>query len=185
MNEILGGIGWLIRGVELLLLLFMLIQFKKHRWNLFFGGKTSCMSSDENEMHSSFICIICVLFFYTTGQGLASSMLELQELDKFELRRLFYFSLNVNAALMAGAIYVLHRIRKCRFSITAKRCLHLIVLIVLINTIQLIARGYFDFNGLQSIYRGLTVGCNLLALFIVAVYPVTTRLNKIKKEKEA
>ncbi|KZN61534.1 hypothetical protein [Pseudoalteromonas luteoviolacea] len=184
MSEALVYIGLMIRVLEVFVVVFLLLQFKKHKWSLFFGGKSSLKTIDDHELHSCFIAALCVVVFHNVGNTLAAQVLA-SGMEKLELRRIYYFILMLNSFACSIAIYFLHSLRHCSFSKTAKRCLYLAIITASLCFMQLIARGIFDYNAFSPFYKIALLGCNITTLVVVALHPVKAYKKLKHNAKEA
>ncbi|KZX00963.1 hypothetical protein JL49_09140 [Pseudoalteromonas luteoviolacea] len=183
MNELLAVINWGIIGLEVFVFAFLIVKFWKLKFHLFFGGRDSLKTINDHELHSCFLTALCVLTFHFIGAGLTEILLSL-ELEKMKLRQLFYCVQIATFASLAVILYLLHSIRHCTFSRAALNCMYIIVLIMTANLIQLVARGYLDFNGLSPLYRVISVTGNLITLVVVAKYPLS-QVMSLRKSDEA
>ncbi|MDK2595235.1 hypothetical protein [Pseudoalteromonas obscura] len=185
MNDILGLVDWVIKALEVFIVAFFLVKFRQHKWSLLFGGKRSLRSIEDHELHSCFIAALCVVVFHNIG-GVLGGQLLVMEMEKLELRRVYYFIMIMNSFFCAAAIFLFHLIRKCTFSKTAKLCLYLAVVTTSLCFIQLVARGIYDFDGLSPFYKVAVNVTNIVVLCVVAIYPIK-QIKKIKKKsaKEA
>ncbi|MCF6442325.1 hypothetical protein L1077_23135 [Pseudoalteromonas luteoviolacea] len=184
MGDIVLVVRWATITLQVLVVLFLLIKFKQHKLSLFFGGKNQIQSPKDNELHSCFIAALCTAVFFIIGMVLSNQVLALN-LDKLELRRVYYFIMSMNSCAYSVAIYFLHFIRKCTFSSAAKCCLYLSVATVLLCIMQLVARGIFDYNGLSTLFQVTLLVVNATALFVVALYPLKLIKQSRQNAKEA
>ncbi|MCF2857556.1 hypothetical protein L1286_08750 [Pseudoalteromonas sp. SMS1] len=93
-------------------------------------------------------------------------------MEKFALRRVFYFSKLVIMASFMATLYILHSIRGCLFSRVAKSIGYLAMFSVSLHMMQLVARGYFDFNGLSPLYQFSVMVINIMAFMVIAIYSI-------------
>ncbi|MBQ4812193.1 hypothetical protein A7985_17995 [Pseudoalteromonas luteoviolacea] len=182
MNELLIVMNWGVIGLEVFVFAFLVAKFWTLKFNLFFGGKDSLKTIDDHELHSCFLTALCVLSWHFISAGLTEMLLSL-ELEKMKLRRLFYCVQIANCAAFAVVLYLLHSIRHCSFSRTAIYSMYITVTLMTVCLIQMVARGYFDYNGLQPLYGAIAVVCNLLVLIVVAKYPLSQVVSFKKSDK--
>ncbi|MBQ4812191.1 hypothetical protein A7985_17990 [Pseudoalteromonas luteoviolacea] len=184
MSEFLSGLGWLIRFLEVLIICFLVIKFWQHKFSLFFGGKSSLQTIEDHELHSCFLTALCALVFHFIGVEVSKYILSLP-LDKMPLRRTFYFSNLLVVAACITTLYVLHSIRECSYSNTAKRIGYLAIVTATLQMTQLIARGYLDYNGLYQFYNVFGALINVTTLAVIAAYPIKIIKNyKMEGSKE-
>ncbi|KZN29412.1 hypothetical protein N480_06735 [Pseudoalteromonas luteoviolacea S2607] len=182
MNELLAVINWGIIGLEVFVFVFLVAKFWALKFSLFFGGKDSLKTIDDHELHSCFLTALCVLTFHFIGAGLTDLLMSL-ELEKMKLRQLFYCVQIANCAAFAVVLYLLHSIRHCSFSRAAVYSMYITLLSMTIGLIQMVARGYLDFNGLQPLYSTIAVICNILALVVVAKYPLSQIIGLRRRDE--
>ncbi|MBD1582774.1 hypothetical protein [Pseudoalteromonas sp. S16_S37] len=182
MNDIYFSIGWVIKGLELLVVFYLLYVFSYHRWSLFFGGKNSLKTEKDHELHSCFISAFCVLVFHFVGVELAKQVL-LIDTEKLKLRQFFYFTNIASSASFACVLYFLHLIRGCKFSSVAINCLYITLIMMSLQIMQLIARGILDYDGLSVIYKAGVIMCNVTSLLVVTSYPVKQFMQLRKNSK--
>ncbi|WP_105168938.1 hypothetical protein [Pseudoalteromonas sp. T1lg23B] len=171
MNDILYGLGWGLKGVELLIVLFWLYKFSKMRWKLFFGQKKDLASVQHHELYSSFLTAFCFLIFHLIGSELEQFLLSLQ-MDKQKHIGLFYTCMIVLRFSSLLTLFSLHLVRGCTFSPTARVCVYSTIVVMALMGMQLITRNYFDYHDLSIIYKvGLWI-CNLMAITALCTYPI-------------
>ncbi|KZN58072.1 hypothetical protein N473_04855 [Pseudoalteromonas luteoviolacea CPMOR-1] len=179
LDEFLVSLDFVFIGFELLVVFFLIAKFWEHKFSLFFGGKNSLKTQEDNELHSCFLTAFCVLIFYFIGARVTEVVLNIP-MEKMALRRLFYFSLIVHAALLIISLYLFHKIRDCTFSNCAKQCAGIVIFAATLHFTQFIARGYFDFNDFYIIYTTGVSLCNLATLVVLVIYPIKLVLNSRK-----
>lgn len=181
MNELLVATGHVIRGLEVVLLVYLVLKFRNRSWSLFFGGKSSLKTLSDHEVHSCFISALCVLVFHFFGSTLAQYIVSL-DMEKMELRQFFYFSMFLNSVAFASALYFLHIIRGCTFSPTARRCLYLTFLMMALQSTQFVLRGLLDINGFSPVYKAGVPLINVACLAVVAMYPLS-KITKLRTKE--
>ncbi|MEC4090125.1 hypothetical protein [Pseudoalteromonas rubra] len=185
MSEFGIAVDIVLKIAQAIVVLFLLVKFSEHRFSLLFGGKQSLTSREDHELHSCFIAALCVLIFQFISTEMAKHFLA-SEMDRALLKKVYYFINIAVATVFAGALYFLHSLRGCSFSNTAKRCLYLTVASILLFMMQLIARGFLNYDGLSPFYRVAALVIHSLLLINVAIYPLRTikKMNS-KTQKEA
>ncbi|CAH9051584.1 hypothetical protein PSECIP111951_00422 [Pseudoalteromonas holothuriae] len=183
-NDFLYQLGWVFKGYELLIILwFVVTQFPKHRWSLFFARHQSLNSLQLHEMHSCFMAAVC--FF--TVHVFAS------ELDQFILNmipklgdkiRLFYLVSMMSFFLFQLMLVCVHRIKGCLFSKATRICLYTSIVHMALLFMQLIARGYFDYHELSMVYVIGGWACNIIAIAALSIYPIRQTLGYFNTQKE-
>ncbi|MBQ4836809.1 hypothetical protein [Pseudoalteromonas luteoviolacea] len=184
MSEMVLIVDWTTKVLQALVVVFLLVKFKQRKWSLFFGSGSHLKSIEDHELHSCFIAALCTVVFFHVGTVLSSHVLAL-ELDKLELRKVYYFIMSLNSCAYSVAIFSLHRLRGCSYSNAAKRCLYLAVVTVLLCIMQLISRGIFDYNGLSPFYKVSLMVVNVTTLLVVAAYPIKLIKRLKTNAKEA
>lgn len=185
MNEFQIAMDIVLKVSQAIIVIFLLVKFSEHRLSLLFGGKKSLKTLEDHELHSCFIAAFCVLVFQFISIEMAKHLLA-SDMEKMQLRRVYYFINIAVATVFAGTLYFLHSLRGCSFSNTAKRCLYLTVISILLFMMQLIARGFIGYEGLSPFYRVSALIIDSLLLVNVAIYPIKIlkKTNK-KTQKEA
>lgn len=183
MGEFEVALDIILKIAQAIIVIFLLVKFNEHRFSLLFGGKKNLTSMDDHELHSCFIAALCVLAFQFISTEMTKHLLAL-EMEKMQLRKVFYFINIAVATVFAGAIYFLHSLRGCSFSNTAKRCLYLTVASILLFIMQLIARGFLNYDGLSPFYKVAALAIHALLLINVALYPLKLIKINSKTHKE-
>lgn len=179
MNDFFVATDWLIRGLEALLVIYLVIKFKKRRWSLFFGGREDLKTIDDHELHSCFLAALTVTVFHFASSSFSQFVLTI-DMERMALRQVFYFSMFSFSIAFAVALFALHLIRNCSFSPTARMCLYITVLMSSLQMAQFISHALNDSTALNNIYRYGVVLLNIATLTVVSKYPVT-RLYKVAK----
>ncbi|MEQ3513630.1 hypothetical protein ABMY35_09870 [Pseudoalteromonas sp. BZB3] len=183
MNNFFEATDWLIRGFEVFVVLYLLIKFKDRRWSLFFGGKRDLKTIDDHELHSCFLAAFTVMVFHFASSGFAQYIITM-DMERMALRQFFYFSMFCFSIAFGLTLFALHLIRGCSFSPTARFCLYVTFLMMMLQMAQFIIRGMLDSNVLFDVYQYGVVCLNLLTLSIVAKHPVG-RLYLFARKKGA
>ncbi|KZN44047.1 hypothetical protein [Pseudoalteromonas luteoviolacea] len=185
MSEFQIATDIVLKIAQAIIVIFLLIKFSDHRFSLLFGGKKSLKSLEDHELHSCFISAFCVLVFQFISTEMAKHFLA-SEMELSLLKKVYYFIHIAVATVFACTLYFLHSLRGCSFSNTAKRCLYLTVVSVLLFMMQLIARGFFNYDGLSPFYSVAALVIHALLVVNVAIYPVKA-LKKMRNrnQKEA
>ncbi|QZO12624.1 hypothetical protein [Pseudoalteromonas piscicida] len=173
MNELLVATGHVIRGLEVILLVYLVLKFKSRSWSLFFGGKGSLKTPSDHEVHSCFISALCVLVFHFFSGSLAPYIVSIDGMEKLELRQFFYFSMLMSSVAFATALFFLHVIRGCKFSAVARYCLYITFAMMLLQTTQFVLRGMLDINSFSPVYKISVMILNVLSLMVVSMYPIS------------
>lgn len=174
---------WVIRVIEAFILLFLLIKFNSRRISLFFGGKKNLKTIDDHELHSCFLSALTVLVFHFTSSNLAQYILSIDGMERMELRQFFYFSMIICSVAFTGALFVLHLIRGCSFSPTARKCLYLALIMCILQAMQFVAHAIIGSDVLTPFYRYGVVMLNITSLSVVAAYPLK-QIGKVADKKE-
>lgn len=183
MSEFFVATGWIIRAFEVLIVLYLLIKFKNYRWSLFFGGKSDLKTIHDHEIHSCFLAAFTVMVFHFASSTFAQYIITL-DMERMALRQFFYFSMFCFSFAFGLTLFALHLIRGCSFSPTARFCLYVTSLMMLLQLTQFIARGLLDSSVLSPIYKYGVVCLNILTLSIVAKHPLQ-RLQLLAQKKGA
>ncbi|NOU51255.1 hypothetical protein HG263_12025 [Pseudoalteromonas sp. JBTF-M23] len=182
MNEVLYGLGWVLKGIEVFVLAFIIFKFYQLRWKLFFGGRKDLPTIQHHELHSCFLSALCVLIFHVVNSEISLYILSI-EMNKLEQIKLFYLSKAIVQFSFAATLFFLHLLRGCTFSKTARICMYTTLILMLMQGMQLTARGYFDYHELKIIY--VTVGwiCNIIIISAIAAYPLKSLKLYIKQKR--
>ncbi|NOU52050.1 hypothetical protein HG263_16075 [Pseudoalteromonas sp. JBTF-M23] len=181
LNDFLYQLGWIFNGYELVIVLwFILTQFPKHRWSLFYASHKTLNSLKLHEMHSCFMSAVVFMLFHTFGGEVEQYLLSL-EFEQNNRIKVFYTGVIANLFICQLTLYIFHRLRGCLFSKTARVCIYMIFTMELFLFMQLIARGYFDYHELGMVYRiGIWI-CNIVAIASLSIYPIRQTLGYFKK----
>ncbi|TMP30353.1 hypothetical protein CWB99_06315 [Pseudoalteromonas rubra] len=170
MSEFYVVTGWTLRCLQLMVVIYLLYYFKQYRLNLLFGGKASLKTISDHKLHSCFLtALTCLIFNITSGQ-LASFILAL-EIDLQIKIQIYYFTLVCCGVSYAVTLYIVHLIRGCLFTQAARYTLYITFLLVLLNALQLVLRGFLESNAIYALYGPITVCANIMIWLIVAKYP--------------
>ncbi|KZX00961.1 hypothetical protein JL49_09130 [Pseudoalteromonas luteoviolacea] len=164
------GVDWLVRILEVFIVIFILVVSWKKRWSLLFGGKKSLKTQSDHELHSCFISAFTLMAFHIVGVVLGQYVLKLK-LEVTELRQLFYFIVFLNSLGFASVLFGLHVIRGCSYSLVARRCLWLTSITMLLITVQFVSHGLFEKTWFNTIYQYGVVTLNAISLLVVSKYP--------------
>lgn len=180
-NEIFASLDYVIIGLQTLaLIVFVAFSYQKAS-QLFLGGKKDINTETDAFMHSCFITAISVAVIHFSTSSLRDLILTL-ELEKMELRQVFYFFLFLMEFLFITCVFVLHKIRECTFSQVARIAM-LMGLVICANQIaQFYIRGVQGLDFYMPFYKGIILFANIVTLFVISVYPVTILLRQRKKQ---
>ncbi|TMP27048.1 hypothetical protein CWB99_16175 [Pseudoalteromonas rubra] len=170
MNEFFQVTGWIITGLELFIVLFLLYSFKQYRFALFFGGKNTLKKQDDHELHSCFLSSLAILVFYTSSSSLGNYILSMP-FELIQMRQVYYFALVCTGAAFMTVLYLLHAIRGCSFSTTARVVAYIAVALMCMNFAQLVLRGYLNSDILFDVYGPFVVIVNVITFVTLAKYP--------------
>lgn len=171
MNEFYQVTGWIIRTLELFIVLFLLYSFKQHRFELFFGGKSTLKRQSDHELHSCFLSSLAIVVFFTISGSLARYIIDLP-LEVMHGRQVYYFAMVCSGVSFILVLYLLHAIRGCNFSVTARIVTYLAFITLLMNFSQLVLRGYLNSDILYHVYGPIIMLCNLSTFVFLAKYPL-------------
>ena len=183
MSDFFVATGWIIRAFEVLIVLYLIIKFKNYRWSLFFGGKSDLKTLNDHEIHSCFLTAFTVMVFHFASSSFAQYVITV-DMERMALRQLFYFSMFCFSIAFGLTLFAFHLIRGCSFSPTARFCLYVTFLMMLLQMAQFIVRGMLDSNILFDVYQYGVVCLNILTLSIVAKHPLQ-RLQLLAQKKGA
>ncbi|MCF6437491.1 MULTISPECIES: hypothetical protein [Pseudoalteromonas] len=183
LNELFYRAGWVVKGFEFLAIVWFLVtQFPRHKWSLFFATKRDMVSRELHEMHSCFIIAVCTFMFHVIGSEFGFYFLNLA-FDRLPAIRMFYLAMMVNSCAFVIAVLLLHLLRGCAMSWAAHRCVTLTLLMLVVLLIQLTARGYFDYHKLKPLYATCVWIINLTSLAVIYRYPVQQTMMYYKSRK--
>ncbi|RZM80328.1 hypothetical protein C3B51_12255 [Pseudoalteromonas rubra] len=181
MNEFYLVTSWIIIALELFIVFFLLYSFKKHRFGLFFGGKSTLKKQEDHELHSCFLSCLAVLVFYPVSANLGAYILNLP-LELIQMRQVYYFALVCTGVSFITVLYLLHVIRGCSFSATSRLVAYISFMLMCLNFSQLILRGYLDIHILYEVYGPFVVSFNICTFIALSRYPfyklMESRLTK-------
>ena len=132
-------------------------------------------------MHSCFITAISVAVIHFSTSSLRDLILTL-ELEKMELRQVFYFFLFLMEFLFISCVFVLHKIRGCKFSQVARIAILMGLVICANQIIHFYIRGVKGLDFYMPFYNGQILFANIVTLFVISVYPVSILLRQRKKQ---
>lgn len=181
MIDFFTATSWIIRTLEIAIVLNILYLFKQHRFALFFGGQSNLNSADDHTMHSCFIAALTVMVFHFVSSNISQYILTV-EMEKLDLRKFFYFSMFSCSMAFTVALFFLHTIRGCKFSVTARICIYLAVGQAALQIMQFVLRGMLDINTLSPIYKVGVVLLNISTLTVIAGYPIKKMAAKIDQK---
>ncbi|CAH9051589.1 hypothetical protein PSECIP111951_00423 [Pseudoalteromonas holothuriae] len=184
LNDFLYHLGWIFKSYEFFIVLwFVLTQFPKYRWSLFFAHHQSLNSLQLHEMHSCFMTVVVFMLFHTFGGEVEQYLLSL-DFEQINRIKVFYTGMIAHMFLCMLTLYVIHRLRGCLFSKTARICLYTVFVSALFSYMELIARGYFDYHELTIVYRIGGWACNIIAIAALSIYPIRQTLGYFAKHSE-
>ena len=180
MINFITATDWTIRILELVTVLFLVVTFSKHRFALFFGGKVNLKSQNDHTLHSCFIAALTVMVFHFVSSALAQNIIAL-EMEKMQLRQFFYFTMFSCSLAFAVILFLLHVLRGCTFSLTARLCIYLSILQAILQMLQFVMRGMLDNSILSPFYSTTVLVLNVLSLAVVASFPIKQFFQRRKE----
>lgn len=183
MSEFEIGVDIILKIAQAIIVIFLLVKFSERKFSLLFGGKKNLITIEDHELHSCFISALCVLVFQFISTEMVKHFL-VSEMEISLLKKVFYFINIAIATVFACTLFFLHSLRGCSFSNTAKRCLYLTVLAVFLFMMQLIARGFLNYDGLSPFYSVAAIVIHALLVINVALYPLKQIKINSKAHKE-
>ncbi|CAH9067994.1 hypothetical protein PSECIP111951_03965 [Pseudoalteromonas holothuriae] len=184
MNEILYALGWIFNIAAFLIVVFWVKKFTAMKWKLFFGVKKDLVSVQHHELYSCFLTAFCFLLFRILGSELEYFILSL-DMEKIEKIKLFYTTNTVFLFMFIATLFCLHLVRGCTFSKAARVCVYTTLVFMMLQGMQLIARGYYDYHALGMVYVIGGWMCNLIALTYVASYPIKSLKDYFREKRAA
>ncbi|NOU50039.1 hypothetical protein HG263_05740 [Pseudoalteromonas sp. JBTF-M23] len=184
MNEFLYILGWVLKGIEFLIVIFWLRKFSRMRWKLFFGVKKDLASVQHHELYSCFLSSFCFLTFHLIGSEVDQFILSL-EMDKLEQIKLFYTSGVIVQFSFAMTLMCSHLIRGCTFSPTARICMYTTLVYMMLQGMELISRAYYDYHNLGLIYQVGVWICNFIAVGALCTYPIRSLKDYFQQRRAA
>ncbi|CAH9052085.1 hypothetical protein PSECIP111951_00545 [Pseudoalteromonas holothuriae] len=184
MNEFLYNLGWVLKGVEFLIVIFWLQKFHKMRWKLFFGVKKDLASVQHHELYSCFLSAFCFLVFHLVGSEVDQFVLSL-EMDKLEKIKLFYTSGVIIQFSFAMTLVCMHLVRGCTYSPTARICMYTTLVYMALLGMELIARGSYDYHDLGMVYVIGAWMCNFIAIGALCTYPIRSLKDHFRQRRVA
>ncbi|BBN80641.1 hypothetical protein PA25_06260 [Pseudoalteromonas sp. A25] len=181
LNDYLYHLGWIFIGYESVIVLWFLItQFPKHRWSLFYARHRTLNFLPLHEMHSCFMSAVVFLLFHAVGSEVEHYLLSFK-LEVVTHIRVFYMGMIAQQFATLVVLYTLHRLRGCLFSKTARIIMYTTFLYAAFLFMQLIARGYFDYHELGIVYRVGGWTCNTVGIAALSIYPIRQTLGYFQK----
>lgn len=147
---------------------------------LFFGGFKSITNEEDAFLHSCFITVLTVAFFSLITSVLREQILAL-ELEKMELRQLFYSFLFFMEFLFIVFLYAMHKIRRCTISKVARTVILFALLMCANQLIQYFIRGMQGLDFYMPFYKGIILLINIATLTVISVYPIASVI-KLRKQ---
>ncbi|NOU51963.1 hypothetical protein HG263_15630 [Pseudoalteromonas sp. JBTF-M23] len=184
MNEIFYGLGWVIKTIELFVVIFWVHQFSKLRWKLFFGIKKDLVSVEKHELYSCFLTAFAMLIFHLIASEVDQFILTLN-MEQLEKIKLFYTSGVIVQFSFAMTLMCLHLIRDCTFSPTARICMYTTLVYMMLQGMELISRAYYDYHDLGLIYQVGVWVCNFIAVGALCTYPIRSIKEHFKQRRAA
>ncbi|MEQ3511977.1 hypothetical protein ABMY35_01210 [Pseudoalteromonas sp. BZB3] len=180
-NEIFAALGYVIIGLQsLAVVVFVLFSYQKAS-QLFFGGRKDINSEADAFMHSCFITAISVAVIHFSTSSLRDLILAL-EVEKMELRQIYYFFLFLMEFLFITCVFMFHKIRECKFSQVARIAMLMGLVICANQIVQFYIRGVQGYDFYMPYYKGIILFANVVTLFVISVYPVMSVLRQRKKQ---
>ena len=175
--DFLIPLDWLIKALELTVLLAIILLAYQKVSILFFGGAKNISTESDIVLHSCFITALVVAVFHYIGSGVSQYILALN-LDKMEKRQLFYSTMFLMSFIGILAIFTLHKIRQCRFAPAARFTIYLGLGMCIVQMVQFYLHGMVDSIVFLQAYTLLVVSINILTLAVVSYFPVTAFLKR-------
>ncbi|TQF70466.1 hypothetical protein [Pseudoalteromonas luteoviolacea] len=174
-------VGWVIRGCELLIVLYLLLELRQKRMSLFFGGKRNLQSANDHEIHSCFLTALTVMLFHFIGSGFSQYILTF-DMERAALIQFYYMAMLANSVAFALALFAAHLVRGCSFSFTSRACLYLTMLMGLVQSTQFVSHGLYDSSMFHSFYQYGVMLINLVCLGVVSMLPLRILGHKFKRK---
>ncbi|BBN80639.1 hypothetical protein PA25_06240 [Pseudoalteromonas sp. A25] len=185
LNDFLYHLGGIFNGYELVIVLwFIITQFPKYRWSLFYARHRTLNFLPLHEMHSCFMSAVIVLFFHAAGSEIEQYLLSF-EFEQVMRIRVFYMGMIAQKFAFIAALYTVHRLRGCLFSKTARMCLYMSFTYAAFLFVELVVRGYFDYHNFTPVYRVAAWVCNTAAIAALSIYPIRQTLRYFQKRRVA
>jgi len=167
----LKALGVLIIKFEAFALIMILILFIREITPLIFGGKNKKKDENNNILLSSLLSALIVFIFHFMTSEVRDFTFSF-EMEKMQLRKLFYLSMFMMEFLFVIALFLVHKIKKCQFYFVAHFCFMTSSIMCLIQLIQLYLRGFLDLEFFVPYYKLTVVSINLLVLVVISIYPL-------------
>ncbi|MCF2825676.1 MULTISPECIES: hypothetical protein [unclassified Pseudoalteromonas] len=140
---------------------------------LVFGGKSDINSERDAFLHSCFITAVSVAVFHVSTSTIREMILGL-DLERMELRQVFYFFMFIMEMAFIVCVFSLHKIRGCSFSHVARVALLLALVMCANQIIQFFIRGVIGLDYYMPFYKGVILFVNIGTLMAVGVYPLVS-----------
>ncbi|MBQ4814093.1 hypothetical protein A7985_00190 [Pseudoalteromonas luteoviolacea] len=182
MNEFIDLIGWVLRVLMFLVVVYLLYYFKQYRFSLLFGRSGSLKTRADHELHSCFLAALVTLVFYVLFQQLLDYIVTLP-IEEVALRQIYYFISACTSASIIITLTLLHAVRGCTFAPVARFCCYFQLLAMILKTVQLIVHGYMGVVAFNPIFSILILTITIVQFILVAKYPFKIFMtNKFARE---
>jgi hypothetical protein len=179
-NGIFATLDLLALGFKFLALFALCLLSYQKISTLFFGGFKSISNEEDAYLHSCFITVLSVAFFSLVTSTLREYILAI-DLEKMELRQLFYSFLFFMEFLFIVFLYAMHKIRKCTISKVARTVILFALLMCANQLIQYYIRGMQGLDFYMPFYKGIILLINLATLAVISIYPIAS-VMKLKRQ---
>ncbi|BBN83208.1 hypothetical protein PA25_31930 [Pseudoalteromonas sp. A25] len=172
-------------AIESCAFLITLIVYKYHGIRFSLVDKSSLKTAQDHQLYSCLVTTFMVAANSLYATPLAYELVALS-MDVIDRRQIFYTSLMCSGFLFMLTLYIVHRVRGCHFSLYARIYMYGASVVVVLNYVQLVLRGYLDINVLYDyhIYSLGVISINILTAFILLCVPIKYLVHVFAAQKK-
>ncbi|MBD1584307.1 hypothetical protein [Pseudoalteromonas sp. S16_S37] len=186
MKEYLKVTDTITLTIEISAFLLTLFVYLYHGTRFSLIDKASLKTPQDHQLYS---CLVSTFLGALGSVHITPFVYDVAELsmDVIDRRRIFYIFLMCTTFLSMLTLYIVHRVRGCRFSLYARVCMYCALSAVVLNYTQLILRGYLDINVLYDyhVYSIASTAINIITGCILLSFPIKYLFNVYVKHKSA
>lgn len=182
-NNILIYFDELLISLEYIALIALVLLSAHQLKPLLLGGSKDIRNESDSIMHSCFITAFCVAVFHISNSFISQKILN-SGMQKMELRQAFYFAVFMFEFFFILAVFTLHKIRKCDFTIIARTAILLGVLMCFNVFTQYQIHGVYDSSAYNLFYRIIVLAINISTLALICFYPSVVAFKRLVKTRK-
>ena len=148
----------------------ILVLFIREIIPLLCNARYKIQGEKDSALYSCFLSALIVAVFHLITSQIRDLTFSF-ELEKMQLRKLFYFSMLIMECAFIIVLFFVHKVKECQFSLVAHFCFMTSSIMCLIQLTQLYLRGFLGLELFVPYYKLSVVSINLLVLVIISIYP--------------